>query len=104
VLNYSKFLESVLGVLKTEGYINQYKILDKKPSKKIIVYLSGKINECRAIKPRFAVNHSDFEKFEKSFLISRDVGSILVSTTKGLMTHRNAKKENLGGRLIAYVY
>ncbi len=103
-LNHSKLLESVLGVLKEEGYIVNFKLIDKKPHKKLIVYLGGKINKCKAIKPRFAVKHQDFEKFEKSYLISRDVGAIVVSTTNGLMTHKDAKKQGLGGRLLAYIY
>jgi small subunit ribosomal protein S8 len=74
------------------------------PHKKVVVYLDGRINKCRAIKPRFAVKHDDFEKFEKSFLISRDIGILIVSTTDGLMTHKLAKQKGLGGRLIAYVY
>jgi small subunit ribosomal protein S8 len=103
-LSHSNFLEGVIKVLKDEGYIANFKVIDKKPHKKLIVYLDGKINKCKAIKPRFAVKHGDYEKFEKSFLISRDVGLLVVSTTKGIMTHIEAKKNKLGGRLIAFVY
>jgi len=108
VLNHSKLLEDVLKILKKEGYIANYKVVNNKFDnthiKKIVVYLSGNINKCKAIKPRFAVKHNDFEKFEKSYLISRDVGYLVVSTTNGLMTHKDAKKLGLGGRLIAYIY
>lgn len=103
-LNHSKLLENVLNVLKEEGYINNFKVVEKKPCKKLVVFLEGRINKCKAIKPRFAVKHDDFEKFEKSFLISRDVGVLIVSTTSGLMTHKSAKQKGLGGRLLAYVY
>jgi small subunit ribosomal protein S8 len=103
-LNHSNFLEGIIKVLKDEGYIANYKVIDKKPHKKLIVYLDGKINKCKAIKPRFAVKNGEYEKFEKSFLISRDVGLLIVSTTKGIMTHVEAKKNKLGGRLIAFVY
>lgn len=103
-LNYSKLLVSILDVLKGEGYINNYKVVESKPHKKVEVNLGGRINKCKAIKPRFAVKNNDFEKFEKSYLISRDVGLLVVSTTNGLMTHKDAKKLGLGGRLLAYVY
>lgn len=103
-LNHSKLIENILDVLKQERYIDKYKVSDKAPHKKVIVYLDGRINKCRAIKPRFAVKHDDFEKFEKSFLISRDIGILIVSTTDGLMTHKLAKQKGLGGRLLAYVY
>lgn len=103
-LNHSKLLENILSVLKNEKYISNYKILEKTPHKKIVVFLDGRINKCKAIKPRFAVKHDEYEKFEKSFLISREVGIFIVSTTSGLMTHRLAKQKGLGGRLLAYIY
>jgi len=104
VLDHSKLLESIIKVLKDQEYIVNYKILDKESHKKVMVYLNGHINKCQSIKPRFAVKHNEFEKFEKSYLISRDIGVLIVSTTNGLMTHRDAKKQKLGGRLLGYVY
>jgi small subunit ribosomal protein S8 len=104
VLNHSKFLEKVVDLLKKENYIKDYKVLNRRPVDQIVVYLSGSINKCKAIKPRHAISKNDFEKFEKSFLISRDVGILMISTTKGLMTHRDAKINGLGGRLIGYIY
>ncbi len=103
-LSHSKLLENILTVLKNESYISNFKIVDKAPHKKVVVYLDGRINKCKAIKPRFAVKHDEYEKFEKSFLISREVGIFIVSTTSGLMTHKLAKQKGLGGRLVAYVY
>jgi small subunit ribosomal protein S8 len=103
-LDYSKLIENIIKVLKEQKYIFNYKVLDTNPHKKLIVYLDGNINKCKAIKPRFAVKHDDYEKFEKSYLISRDIGLLIVSTTDGVMTHKDAKKKGLGGRLLAYVY
>ena len=104
VISHSNFLEHILGVLKEKEYIGGYKTINKNTHKQIVIYLNGNINKCKAIKPRFAVKNSDFEKFEKSYLIARDVGFIVVSTTQGLMDHNSAKKKGLGGRLIAYIY
>src|SRR5574343_384029 len=98
-LNHSKFLENVLVLLKKEGYIKQYKVVDKKPVKQIVVYLGGRINKCKAVKPRYPVKKQDYEKFEKSYLISRDVGTLIVSTTEGVMSHKAAKEKGLGGRV-----
>jgi small subunit ribosomal protein S8 len=104
LLNHSKFLEEVVSLLKKEGYIKNYKVINRRPVNQIVVYLDGAINKCKSIKPRYAVKRTDFEKFEKSFLISRDVGLLIVSTTEGVMTHKEAKQKNLGGRLIGFVY
>jgi len=104
ILNHSKFLESVLTLLKKEGYVKMYKVVDKKPTKQIVVYLGGRINKCKAVKPRYPIKKQDYEKFEKSYLISRDVGVLIVSTTQGIMSHKDAKEKGLGGRVIGYVY
>lgn len=103
-INHSKFLENVLVLLKKEGYIKQYKVIDKKPVKQIVVYLGGRINKCKAVKPRYPVKKQDYEKFEKSYLISRDVGTLIVSTTEGIMSHKAAKEKGLGGRIVGYIY
>ena len=103
-LNHSKFLENVLVLLKKEGYVKQYKVMERKPVKQIVVYLGGRINKCKAVKPRYPVKKQDYEKFEKSYLISRDVGVLIVSTTEGVMSHREAKEKGLGGRVVGFIY
>ena len=66
------------------------------------INLLGSINAIGVIKPRFAVSVDEFEKFEKRFLPAQDMGIILVSTSKGIMTHTEAKNK-IGGKLFAYV-
>ena len=46
----------------------------------------------------------NYEKYKRRFLPASGFGIMIVSTTKGMMTHRESEKQNLGGRLIAYVY
>ncbi len=101
----SKFVGEILRVAKESGYINDFE--KQEPKKGIISYnvkLNGKINTIRAIKPRYAVKRENYEKYEKRYLPARDVGVIIVSTPNGLMTHRQAKQKELGGRLIAFIY
>ncbi|MEI7961591.1 MAG: 30S ribosomal protein S8 [archaeon] len=100
----SNFLGEILRIAKESGYIEDFKKHDEKGIISYIVKLSGKLNECKAIKPRFAVKKAEFEKYEKRYLPARDVGLIVVSTPKGLMTHAEAKAQKLGGRLIAFMY
>ncbi len=61
-------------------------------------------NECKAIKPRYAVKKNRFEVYEKRYLPARDVGILIVSTPAGLLTHKQAKEKGIGGRLVAFVY
>src|SRR3989338_4249452 len=68
----SKLLKEVLRVLKENDYISGFEEVADGRDGLIKVFLAGKINECRAIKPRYAVKNDGFEKFEKRYLPSRD--------------------------------
>ncbi|HLC36002.1 MAG TPA: 30S ribosomal protein S8 [archaeon] len=100
----SKVLKEILRVMSDHGYLNKFERTDDGREGIFSIELSGKINDCKAIKPRYAVKKNEFERFEKRYLPSKDIGILIVSTSKGIMSHRDAKKELIGGRLLAYVY
>jgi small subunit ribosomal protein S8 len=56
------------------------------------------------VKPRYSVKSDNYEKFEKRYLPAKEFGVLVVSTPKGMMSHNDARKNKLGGRLIAYCY
>ncbi len=100
----SKLLGEILRVMQKKGYISTFEFVDDGREGIYRVELIGKINQCRAIKPRYAVKTSGFEKYEKRYLPSKDIGILVVSTPKGVLTHGEAKEQGVGGRLLAYVY
>ena len=100
----STFIENILKILKSHNYIKDFKVVEGAKKKELFIFLSGAINKCTVIKPRYNVKLSDYEKFEKRYLPGKDFGIIFVSTSKGLMTHIESKNKKLGGRLIAYCY
>jgi small subunit ribosomal protein S8 len=100
----SKLLGRVLRIMQLNGYIGEFEFIDDGRSGKFKIQLLGRINKCGAIKPRFAVRVDEFEDWEKKFLPSRDVGIMVVSTSKGVLAHRKAEEKNIGGRLLAFVY
>lgn len=97
----SNLLIEILKIMKQEGAIKKYKIDSKE--KKVEVTL-GEFIECKAIKPRFTVNKSQIEKYRRRYLPARNIGIIIISTNKGLMTHEQALEEGMGGCLISYFY
>ncbi|MDP2628556.1 MAG: 30S ribosomal protein S8 [Nanoarchaeota archaeon] len=97
----SNLLIEVLKIMKQKGAIKKYKIDAKTKS---IDVTTGDLVECKAIKPRFTVDKTQIEKYRRRYLPSRNIGTMLVSTNKGLMTHDEAQEENIGGCLIAYFY
>jgi len=100
----SKLLGRVLRIMQLNGYIGEFEFIDDGRAGKFKVQLLGRINKCGAVRPRFSVKVDEFEKWEKAFLPSRDVGLMVVSTPQGVIAHRDAEEKNLGGRLLAFVY
>jgi len=90
--------------MQLNGYIGEFEFIDDGRQGKFKVQLMGRINKCGSVKPRFAVKVNEFENWEKKFLPSRNVGIMVVSSSKGVIAHREAQEKNLGGRLLAYVY
>ena len=100
----SKLVKEVLRVMQKEGYIGTFEFIDDGRSGKFKVELKSRVNDCKVIKPRYSVKIDEFEKWEKRFLPAKGFGILLVSTTKGLMTHEEVKKQHLGGKLLAYAF
>ena len=103
-LSGSTQLLAALKVLHQHHYLGEIVKEDTSRGMHLEINLLGRINRCGAIKPRYAVTKDGFEKFEKRYLPARDFGIMVVSTQQGMMTHHDAKKKGLGGRLIAYCY
>lgn len=100
----SNMLKNVLKIFKDNDYIESFEVVEDGKAGLIKVNLNGGINKCGVIKPRFSIQKQEFEKFEKRYLPARNLGIILISTPKGLVTHIQAREKKTGGRLIAYVY
>ena len=100
----SRLIAKVLDILKTEGYISTYKTREDGRGNKFEVELSGKINEAGVIKPRLPVKKGEWPQFEQRFLPAYNIGVIIISTSRGVVTNVQAQELGVGGRLIAYVY
>jgi len=100
----SSIIRKVLKLMNENHYIGDFEEVYDIPKSIIKVNLIGKINKCSTIKPRFAVKKGDFEKFEKRWLLAKGFGMLIISTNQGIMTHEDAKKKGIGGKLLAYIY
>jgi small subunit ribosomal protein S8 len=99
-----KLLANVLRVLQKHGYIGEFEYIDDGRFGKFRIQLLGKINKCGVIKPRFSVSYKEIEEWVKKYLPSKDVGILIITTSKGLLTHKEAIENRIGGQLLAYVY
>ena len=100
----SKTVKVVLEIMKNNNYLGEVKYTENNRGGIAKITLLGALNKCGSIKPRYNVKRTEYEKFEKRYLPAKDFGFIIVSTSKGVMTHNDAKSNNLGGRLLAYFY
>ena len=97
----SKLLIEILKIMKQHEVVKKYKINLKDKSVEITL---GNFMECGAIKPRFTVKKDQIEKYKRRYLPARDMGALIISTSKGLMTHEEAFESEIGGSLLAYFY
>ena len=104
VVYSTKLIRAVLDAMKREGYIAGYDEFVDRNIKKLKIALSNKVNDIGVIKPRFSIKKDDILKYEMRYVPSKDFGTLIVSTPEGVMTSRELKGKNTGGRLLVYVY
>jgi len=106
-LLHSKLVESVVKIFQEKGYIDSYTVLEDGNKKTIKVVLkyddngNSVINELKKIsKPGRRVYRSaeDIKRFKNGY------GTIIVSTSKGVLSNDIAFKENVGGEVICSIW
>jgi small subunit ribosomal protein S8 len=100
----SKLIGRILKVMQDNDYISQFEYIEDGKAGIFRVELNGNINNCGVIKPRYAVKKRDVEKYEARYLPAQEFGVLILTTTQGVLSHNEAKKLGLGGKLLAYVY
>ena len=107
VVPSSNVKERIVEILKSEGYITDYKIEKGQVQDNIVITLKYGKNKERVIsglkrlsKPGLRV----YAKAEEIPTVLNGLGISIVSTSKGIMTGKEARKENLGGEVLAYVW
>jgi small subunit ribosomal protein S8 len=104
----TKLTRSIAKVLKQEGYVGEYEEVGEGIDKKLVLTLryKGKNRQPivtalkRVSKPGLRVysNHKDLPK------VLGGIGIAVISTSSGIMTDREARKQGLGGEILCYVW
>lgn len=103
----SKLKLEVARILKDEGYILNYKIVDEGSHKAIRVYLKYQDNGGPVISSLERVSRPGCRVYVGSREIPKVLGGLGVSiltTPKGVMTGKEARRQNVGGELLCRVY
>ncbi len=103
----SKMKKAIAQILVDEGYIKAYKIIDDDKQGVIRVtlkYGEGKSQVItglrRVSKPGLRI-YSNVEDMPR---VMKGLGVAIISTSKGIMTDREARKQNVGGEVLAFIW
>ena len=103
----SNIKKEVAKILKEEGYIKDYKVKDDNTQGTIVLTLKYTDKKERVItglkrisKPGLRV----YAKAEEVPKVLHGLGIAIISTSKGIMTDKKARKENIGGEVLAYIW
>ena len=94
-------------LLKSEGFIADYKVDDSAKFSKIVITLKYDEKQKPVITNLQRVSTPGLKTYSKSKNLPKVLGGMgvaVISTSKGLMSDRKARKENLGGEILCYVW
>lgn len=89
---------------KIIGYIGEFEYIDDHRSGKIVIQLTGRLNKCGVISPRFNVKINDIEKWTENLLPARQFGYVILTTSAGIMDHEEARRKHVSGKILGFVY
>jgi small subunit ribosomal protein S8 len=104
----SKIKQELTKVLHEKGYILSYKFIDSKPQGTIKIALKyHPETKNSAIKHLRRVSRPGLRRYTSAVSMPRvlnGLGIAIVSTSKGVITDKEAREMNIGGEIICYVY
>jgi small subunit ribosomal protein S8 len=103
----SKIKNEIARILKEEGFIKDYKIEDVDTHKNIILTLKYTDKKERVITGLRRISKPGLRVYAKNDEIPKvlnGLGIAIISTSKGIMTDKEARKENIGGEILAYIW
>jgi len=104
----SKLKIEIARILKEEGYLSTYKLLDESKVRKTLrLFLKYTPDKCSVITGLRRVSKPGLRVYSQSTKVPRVLGGLgvaVLSTSQGLMTDREARKRNVGGEILCFVW
>ncbi len=98
----TNILEGVASVLLNEGYIEKYETRDESPQKVLLLYL--KVGTIRGLKRISKPSRRVYVNLKNMPRVKEGLGIAIISTSKGILSDRMARKEKVGGEILAFVW
>ena len=106
-LRGSKLTIKITEILKQEGFVADYKVIEDGPKKSIRIHLKQLKGKRPVIQSLVRVSRPGLRQYVAAHEIPRvlsGLGIAILSTSKGIMTDRKARAEKLGGELLCKVW
>jgi small subunit ribosomal protein S8 len=103
----SKIKINIVKILKFEGYIRNYKIIKDSKQDIIVIYLKYNEDKSSVIKDLKRISKPScrvYARYKKIPRVLNGLGINIISTSKGLLTDREARKMGIGGEIICSVW
>ena len=103
----SKLIERMLGILKDEGFIRSYKLMGEAPKQSLRVYLKYGPDRAPAICQIVRVSKLGRRRYCGTDNLPRvlsGLGRSILTTSRGVMTDEEAKRQRVGGEILCYVW
>jgi len=102
----SKMKQGLAEILKKENYINDYSVIEDNKQNVIKIHLKYRDGACaitglkRISKPGLRV----YKPSEQLPRVYNGLGTAVISTSKGLMTDKEARSQSIGGEIVCYIW
>ena len=106
VFPYSKIKESIAEVLKKEGFIKdaEKKTVGGKPSLIVNLLAENRVPKVKGVSRVSKTSKRIYKKYSDIRLVKNGYGAVILSTSKGVMSGRDARKEKLGGEVLFTIW
>jgi len=110
VLPFSKIKMAIAEILKAHDYIKEVSKIEKATNAKsfdeikIVLKYQGNHSAITKLKRISTPSRRVYVSKDKMPVVLNNLGIAIISTSKGLMTNKDAKKANLGGEIICEIY
>jgi len=105
-MSASKMKVGIAQVLKDEGFINDYSVVEEKPASRLVVNLKFGPDGEKVIREITRISKPGCRRFSGSKdlpKVLRGLGIYVLSTPQGIVSDRFARKENVGGEILCKV-
>lgn len=103
----SKKLVEIVRIMEQEGYIQRFDVIDGEPRGTLEITLKYGLKKAKTIRGIKRISKPGLRIYAGKDDLPRVLGGLgtaIISTSRGVMTDRDARKQGIGGEVIAYLW